>query len=265
MIYAKRVYNICGQDLPRPADAYPVSLTWGDADEAADRWLDSRTGGCYFVFSSWSCYALLAMATIATTVDAIEIWKAKIHCYTYIFKIGRLHCTPFVFLRFFPSKKKTCSWLVHLDLHCFFRQLDTQFATVKTILFWNMTPTNLYFGLASIFMHSGILLDPISQNLQNDTDYNYNFRTLRTWQGGMKRFIYSFCIISLTYTHQIDHHWHVPYTSSTPSMYLSGSSRHMYQVIMPNVCPTQVPSESFGRIGRVDAWWCHDLHERDPA
>lgn len=92
-----------------------------------------------------------------------EIWKAKIHCYTYIFKIGRPHCTPFVFLRFFPSKKKTCSWLVHLDLHCFFRQLDTQFATVKTILFLEHDPTNLYFGLASIFMHSGILLDPISQ------------------------------------------------------------------------------------------------------
>lgn len=195
-----------------------------------------------------------------------EIWKAKIHCYTYIFKIGRLHCTPFVFLRFFPSKKKTCSWLVHLDLHCFFRQLDTQFASVKTILFLVHDPTNLYFGLASIFMHSGILLDPISQ--------------------GTCKMTLTITIISEPYAHDkaawnvlstvIPHHildlyasnWSsltCPYTSSTPSIYQSDSSRHMYQVIMPNVCPTQVPSESFGRIGRVDAWWCHDLHERDPA
>lgn len=138
-------------------------LTWGDADEAADRWLDSRAGGCYFVFSSWSCYALLAMATIATTVDAIWNLKSQnplLHLYIQNWKAA-LHtiCVPQVF----PSKKKTCSWLVHLDLHCFFRQLDTQFATVKTILFLVHDPTNLYFGLASIFMNSGILLDPISQ------------------------------------------------------------------------------------------------------
>ena len=76
-------------------------LTWGDADEAADRWLDSRTGGCYFVFSSWSCYALLAMATLATTVDAIWNLKSQnplLHLYIQNWKAA-LHtiCVPQVF------------------------------------------------------------------------------------------------------------------------------------------------------------------------